>query len=305
MATNYGKQYDELNWQNYINNINKVNTTAESQKQVINDNYGAQIKEAETAYDDQQRINAVQKLINERQVAESMANSGLTNSGLNRTQQTAVQLSYANNKAELDRQRQSAIDALNREMNSYLTDIETNRLSSLSSLESGYNESKTSYVSEREQADAANAATIEAATIKAEQEAAGKTGLYNYAYAETNDLGETEYRVFEIDGETKKVADGYNPYTRENNKIKYAYEAENYGFFSNGYQPKGVKGHGAFTGAVGTDNLYGKEQSVWQAADGTLWYWNGRNNEYELYDLNGDGKSNILDIIALKKRAVQ
>lgn len=299
MATNYAKQYDEDMLENKNKQIAAVNDITAKNKQTITDNYAARVKETETAYDDEYRINAVQKLINERQVAESMANMGLTNSGLNRTQQTAVQLSYANNKAKLDRQKQSAIDALNREMSDYITQADTKAASDIAAIENTYAQNRQSYVAGREKADA----EIAAAAIKASGEA--EQSLYNYGYEKKDSDGNVQYRVFHLDGKEVKVQDGYNPYTRENNRRKYAYESENYGFFSNGYQPKGVKGHGAFTGAVGTDNLYGKEQSVWQAADGTLWYWNGRTNEYELYDLNGDGKSNILDTIALKKRAVQ
>lgn len=308
----YALQYDEDNLQNKNKQINTINEIAAKNKQTITETHNAELKETEKSYDDQHRINAVQKLINERQVAENMANLGLTDSGLNRTQQTAVQLSYANQNAKLNTQRQSAIDALNRQMAAYITDIETKQASDIADVENTYTQNRQSYVSAMEQADKEAAAAVEAARIKAEQEAENasikaqqeaEAKLYNYAYDKKNNSGDTEYRVFHLDGKEVKVMDGYNPYNRENNKIKYAYEAENYGFFSNGYQPKGVKGHGAFTDAVGSDNLYGKEQSVWRAEDDTLWYWNGRTNEYELYDLNNDGKSNLVDLYLLNKNA--
>ena len=90
------------------------------------------------AYQDQYRENAVQKAINERQVAESIANLGLTDSGLNRTQQTAVQLSAANNKAAIDRQRQSAIDKLNFAKTQDLSTIRQNWLKDKASINQGY-----------------------------------------------------------------------------------------------------------------------------------------------------------------------
>lgn len=294
----YTDEYDKINKSALDSQIATVKSTAEKNRNIVNQNYGAKIAETEQSYDDQERINAVQKLINEQEIAENMANLGLTDSGLNRTQQTAVQLSYANNRANIERQKRSAIDSLTREMNAYLTEIETGAESSIASLKDTYNQNRTSYAQAMYKTDVEAAAK---AAKEAAKEAKENLGTYNYAYAEKGNLGDIKYRVFEIDGETKKIADGYNPYTRDNNKVKYAYEAENYGFFSNGYQPKGVKGHGAFTGAVGTDNLYGKSQSVWQAEDGTLWYWNGRTNEYELYDITGDGVSNVQDLIRLKK----
>ena len=66
-------------------------------------------------------------------------------------------------------------------------------------------------------------------------------------------------------------------------------DAAKYGTFSNGYQPKGISGHGKLkkTGdTIGftTKTLSGQKQSVtqniWEADDGTLWYWEGRENKY-------------------------
>lgn len=70
-------------------------------------------------------------------------------------------------------------------------------------------------------------------------------------------------------------------------------DAKKYGTF-NGYQPKGISGHGKL---IKTDDIYlndtviqygpyeGKKQTlaqaVWEAADGTRWYWEGRENEYK------------------------
>ena len=66
-------------------------------------------------------------------------------------------------------------------------------------------------------------------------------------------------------------------------------DAKIYGTFSNGYQPKGISGHGKLkkTGKkteVDTWTLSGKLQTVvqniWEAEDGTKWYWQGRDNKY-------------------------
>lgn len=66
-------------------------------------------------------------------------------------------------------------------------------------------------------------------------------------------------------------------------------DANIYGTFSNGYQPKGISGHGTLkkTGDECTFTTYtlsGQEQKVtqniWKAEDGTLWYWDGRYNKY-------------------------
>lgn len=66
-------------------------------------------------------------------------------------------------------------------------------------------------------------------------------------------------------------------------------DANKYGTFSNGYQPKGISGHGELEKSgekvqIDTKTLSGQKQTVvqnvWKADDGTKWYWEGRQNEY-------------------------
>ncbi len=129
--------------------------------------YEDSITEEEQGYDDLSRQNEVQKYINAREVAENNANLGLTDSGLNRTQQTAVQLSASNQEAKIQRARQSAVAALTREMNSKLADIETSRLSSAASIRSGYEQMASDAATETIKAQI----SAENERIKAQQEA--------------------------------------------------------------------------------------------------------------------------------------
>ena len=144
------------------------NITGASAK-VIEDDYKAQIAETEKAYVNALDENSVQRIINERQIAESMANSGLTNSGLNRTQMTANQLSYANNQSKIQRQRQAAVDALARAMSSQLTSLESDRAMKEQSIRSGYDSTAISnatsiYNAEQDAAAKKYAADLEAQT---------------------------------------------------------------------------------------------------------------------------------------------
>ncbi len=96
---------------NYVNTAQKYNQLlaeqAEARKQQAQQM--ADIKNAQAILDAQTEIgklsskyrtvydeNAVNQYINERRIAENMANLGLTDSGLNRTQQTAVKLTRGN-----------------------------------------------------------------------------------------------------------------------------------------------------------------------------------------------------------------
>lgn len=67
-------------------------------------------------------------------------------------------------------------------------------------------------------------------------------------------------------------------------------DGKTYGTFDNGYQPKGIAGHGKVTktGDViynTTKTLNGQsrqvKQNVWKTPDGTLWYWEGREMKYK------------------------
>lgn len=78
-------------------------------------------------------------------------------------------------------------------------------------------------------------------------------------------------------------------------------DANKYGTFSNGYQPKGISGHGKLsktgdTITFTTQTLYGQKQTVtqniWKAADGTTWYWDGRRNQYISAKYQGGTKNN-------------
>lgn len=113
----------------------------DTQRQQTQNTYNRQIDETSKAYEDLYDENAVQRLVNEREIAENMANSGLTDSGLNRTQQTAVQLSYANSKNKIDVTRQKAIDNLTASLADAISKIDTDKLSAAENIRSSYDDS--------------------------------------------------------------------------------------------------------------------------------------------------------------------
>lgn len=69
-------------------------------------------------------------------------------------------------------------------------------------------------------------------------------------------------------------------------------DVKKYGSFSNGYQPKGISGHGEVseTGkkeTFETQTLSGEKkivtQNIWKTPDGKKWLWDGRYNQYIEY----------------------
>lgn len=101
--------------------------------------------------------------------------------------------------------------------------------------------------------------------------------LYNYKYKDED--GKTYFT--NPDGKEEAIETGVNPYTRSKNRdIKY-------GTFSNGYQPDNVGGK-KLTQSGYTDNVNGREQNVWFDTDGLGWIWDGTQNAYQAYYVNGE-----------------
>ena len=296
----YYDEYDKQNKSTLNSQIATVQSTLEKNRGIVNENYGAKIKETEQSYDDQHRINAVQKLINEQDVAESMANSGLTNSGLNRTQQTAVQLSYANNRASLDRQRLSAVDALTREMNAYLTEIDTNAQTQIASLKDTYAQNKNSYAQELYKADK----EAETQRLKDQQEYNLKLlqqqqtpknlTKFDYGTALTTAYGANGNVVYtDANGNTATMRAGSNPFTGTFNSDLLnedgVYDASR--AFDNGYQPRYYKGKVLTTykpsKTSGITNKTevpwrndGVEQQIFTTGNDKYYIWYGPGNRY-------------------------
>lgn len=116
-----------------------INAYADDSVQAITDGYNADVSETNESYEDAFRKNDVQVKLNERYLERKAAEMGLTDSGMNRTQMTANQISYANQKGTLTAQRQKAIDTLAAAMRSNIREIETKRNDSLAQVESTLN----------------------------------------------------------------------------------------------------------------------------------------------------------------------
>lgn len=89
--------------------IQQYNEAADRTAAAAKKPYESQLEELPGEYQKMLDYNALQELIGQRQAAESMANLGLTDSGLNRTQQTAlaVQRGNADNEVRLAQQQKT------------------------------------------------------------------------------------------------------------------------------------------------------------------------------------------------------
>lgn len=148
-----------------------TNKTIDDAMNFTTGQYDTKIGETKQDYEELYDVNEVQKKINERNVAERMANLGLTDSGLNRTQQTAIQLSHGNARTNLSISEQKAVDTLKNELAAKLADYTAQKQTNLSNAEA----SKAQYALDVRDAARTNAA-------------ANATELYNQQVQAENEL---------------------------------------------------------------------------------------------------------------------
>lgn len=237
------KEYEKMYSAQKDKEIATSNELFETQKKTVSDNYNKQIVDTKNSYEDKYDENAIQKIVNERTVAENMANLGLTDSGLNRTQQTAIQLSYANQKGKIDIARQKAVDTLAAELANKVTEIDLNKISAADTISKNYYNSAVENAQKSHQAELEYEAKVNAARIQAAAEAAKSNyKYYKFAYSDNG-----TYYFYNSEGKKESYAQGVNPYT--GTAVYGAKKLQKYGVW-NGYQPKGVYFNGNDYGKV-------------------------------------------------------
>ncbi len=295
------KEYDKSRWGELVDQTKVSNKSFDAQSKTVKDNYKLSVDEVEDDYQSLYDENSVQKLINEREVAENMANLGLTDSGLNRTQQTAVELSAANNKAKFDRDKQKTIDGMASELAATLSEISINKQNAKQSIRANWENENWSLA----QNDYNTEVEAQTARYKASSGSGGSSsdgsdnqiniisnnnfnlngnfegtlksnGVSVRYYTDDNGYEKTIY-MDENTGKSTTVNRTVNPYTGDDN----AKIIEEFGAYENGYQPKGKKGVGKFVGVDGTDIKYGNRQNIFKTADGRLWIWDRNLNDYQ------------------------
>ena len=260
----------------------QINKTYDAQKELTENSYNQAIDRAGTNYESAYRENEVDRIFNEKKIAEINANLGLTNSGLNRTQQTAVQLSHANRNYEISKARREAIEDLDLEKTGKLTEIENGRQSALYDADMSYEEKVAAEEAAKAQA-AAKAAKAQAAAKAAEAQAEPE-----WVYWNRDGINDDGYYVYsDGSGKTKAIAKGVNPYTGR--------PTANPGKFKtwNGYQPQGVyyggKKYTGFKKSGYTQMHQGHSKNIWQTNESVTvngyttnyWVWDDYSNNGE------------------------
>ena len=195
MATSYDtykKQYLKDTNADKIVDINAVRNQGEQQRQAITESYDTQIADTQASYENAFRQNEVQRVLNERFLERKAAEMGLTDSGMNRTQQTANQLSYGNQKAALTAQKQKAIDTLAAAMRAKITDIKTAEDAQVRAIEKQYDANADAYALNRHNAD------VEAEKEKYKAQVEAENNVYHMSDSEMERFMEyIEYGEYE------------------------------------------------------------------------------------------------------------
>lgn len=103
------------------------NTDFDSQKQSVTKKYKRSIDETGDAYAPLYSEASVQKYINEKQIAENMANLGLADSGVKDLYREGIGNTYLNTEGRLNFSRQKDISSLSAELSDAVADIENQR----------------------------------------------------------------------------------------------------------------------------------------------------------------------------------
>ncbi len=108
--------------------IDSVNKEYTALKDNIKAEYLNNMKSAAHLNDDLIDKAYVQKLISKRQVEESLKNMGLYDSGLNKTEQTAIELMHSNQVSEIKNNTQSKLDSLRIKVREAVNNAEAKRI---------------------------------------------------------------------------------------------------------------------------------------------------------------------------------
>lgn len=218
--------------------------------------------------------------------AEQMASSGMKGSGYSESSQVAMYNQYQSRVA-------TARDAFERSVTAYDNKINEAKLQNSSILA----EIAHNALVEQNQLiltglQYKNPLILEKANKKLALESM-RDEEWQAVYEQINKGGGTTFDTQPTDGpDTTDESSEEYPVNTEYYRGNKNPDAEKYGTFKNGYQPKGISGHGKLKKTEDeiifeTVTLKGEKktvtQKIWEAEDYSKWYWDGRENKYKVY----------------------
>lgn len=188
----WNKDYDKYIKENTAATNKKIEQRSAGLNQIVDNatnqavgKVQTEIDKLPTAYQSAYDVNAIQQKINEREVAERMANLGLTNSGLNRTQQTAINIQRANADAALTQQKNAVTASLKQQIADLYASGENQKAQNKLNVYNAYMDELDSNAVAYANNQASNRAAVAKARIEAQ---AKKTKLSEEIFDEAYDL---------------------------------------------------------------------------------------------------------------------
>lgn len=235
--------------------IATIGQAIDQNAQTASGQYQQRIDAAPTQERTQLDYNALDELVQRKQLQESMANAGLTDSGLNRTQQTSLSLQRGNADAATRRQTQDYVQAAQNAIDQIMADAQSQKTqqalniqnntdswyrSSLASLaDSSRTAAATQYAADQEYEAAVKKAALELETEKikaaATQSSSNNKQMVDYATSLIKNNGYNEgdawaaaYARF---GTGKDEENKY--YTAYNDAINMGYDSADAAIYAN------------------------------------------------------------------------
>ena len=273
LAKDYAEIQKDLQQKNTDFAIEKI----EQEKDKSQKNY---IKEQKGAYAD------YQKASNDYGAnAEQLATSGLTNSGVSETSRVNMYNTYQNRYASA---RQTYNDAVLNYDNS-IKDAQMQNNSALAQI---------SYNALKEQLEL-GLQGFQYKNSLLEQQIQVQQSIENAYQSRWQNMLNQINTERELE-ERKRQFDAQIALERQQLAYKQAQESpinftdgggsagDIYGYFNNGYQPKGIVGYGSVSKTGKQMTITDKKgnvkvQNVWQTPDGSKWYWDGSSKSYKKY----------------------
>ena len=287
-AQDYANKQQEIQQANTDFTIEKIN----QEKEQAQKDYTREQKGAYADY---------QKASNDYGVAaEQMASAGLTGSGVSETSRVSMYNTYQNRVA-------TARDGYNRAVLNYDNGIKEAQLQNNSILaEIAYNALRTQLELDLQGFQYKNSLLENQLNQRMNVES-----MYNNKWQQVYDQmnNERDYaeRVRQFNEEMALQREQFNWQKANSYNNSYSgggggYSDDSYvelgnnefGYFSNGYQPKGISGYGAVSKTGKTITVFNgntpNQQNVWKTPDGTRWYWDGKSRTYKKYN----GKTDVI-----------
>lgn len=234
--------------------------------------------------------------------AEQLASAGLTNSGVGRTEQSILYSTYQNRV-------NTAKDSYNRAVLNYNNSIKEAQLQNNTILaEIAYKALQTQLELDLQGFQYKNSLLENQLNQRMNVESMYNT-KWQQVYDQMNNERDYAERVRQFNEEMALSREQFN-WQKSNSYSGGSYggsyddpyqltdgggdAGSQYGYFSNGYQPKGISGYGKVSKTGKTITVFNgdkpNQQAVWKTPDGTKWYWDGKTRTYKVYN----GKSDVI-----------